>query len=237
MQIGYRVAAIQDIGRYPADLVQISYWGRFGPSLDQVRAMTEQCRGRGIPYVIHPVFTSLSETDPERGRANRRELLELASMADLGLIVHDEVGPDGGRLAGEGMARYLETLTALSERCPVSVENANRTADIDWFWEKVPASITLDLGHVESAGLDSVAKVGGLSAELLARLDYVHLHRNNGDHGGITDHWPLERGCRELMALAALARRRTAFAVILEINEMEEVGRSLDLVRAAAAGG
>jgi hypothetical protein len=58
------------------------------------------------------------------------------------------------------------------------------------------------------------------------------MHRNNGLRGGLTDHWPLRAGCRELKALRKLLERRTEFSVILEINEVEEINDSIALIRA-----
>jgi len=230
VKIGYRVAAKEDINRYPADLVQISYWKRFGPSLEEIREMASACREISLSYVIHPVFTPLSETRPGLREENLMELTALAEMADLGLILHDETGRNGDRLSGRRLKQYRETLERLSSLCPLSIENANNTRDIDWFWREMGGSITLDMGHFESSGIDSVQKVRSLPKEFLNRLDYVHMHRKNGDHGGILDHWPLTRNCREVHALEALLQRKKGISVILEVNEMDQVGESLNIL-------
>jgi sugar phosphate isomerase/epimerase len=231
MKIGYRVVEFNDVGRYPADLVQISYWRTFGPDLNQVRKIASRCRELTIPFVIHPVFTPLSETRPDLRKKNIDELNLLADLTDLGMILHDETVPGGGRLFGERLAQYQETLKTLSLSCPVSIENANNTEDIDWFWQEISGSITLDLGHFESSGIDSVEKIKSLPNPILNRVDYVHIHRKNGDHGGILDHWPLTEDCREVQAFRELARRKRDLSVILEVNEMDQVGESLDILK------
>ena len=82
MKIGYRVAELHDVGKYTADLVQISYWKRFGPDLNQVRKIAYRCRELSIPYVIHPVFTPLSEIRKDLREKNLDELTMLADLAD-----------------------------------------------------------------------------------------------------------------------------------------------------------
>lgn len=233
MKVGYRVANRNDVGRFPADLVQVSYWKRFGPDLVHIKEIVSRCRELGIPYVLHPVFTPLSETLPELRDNNTKELSDFARMADLGMIVHDETLPDGNRLSGERLAQYQETLKHLLSLCPISIENANKTSDIDWFWNKMGGSITLDMGHFESSDIDSVHKVQSLPQDLLDRVDYVHMHRKNGEHGGILDHWPLTEDCPEVRALQELIRRKKEVSVILEINEIDQVGESLDILKRA----
>ena len=60
----------------------------------------------------------------------------------------------------------------------------------------------------------------------------MHIHRNNGWHGGITDHWPLNPDCREVRAFRELIKRKPDVSVILEINETEMIGASLRLLSA-----
>ncbi len=230
MQLGYRIAKKEEVGLYQADLVQISYWKRFGPDLNEIKEMAARCRNGGIRFVIHPVFTMLSETRPAPREENLEELLLLAELADLGLIVHDEVGPGGSRLSEEGLAAYGETLAQLRAYCPVSIENASNTSDIDWFWDQFDGTVTVDLGHFESSDIDSIAKMKSLPPAIVDRVDYVHIHRKNGDHGGILDHWPLTEDCAELAALKVLVRRKPQLAAILEVNEMEEVGGNLQML-------
>ena len=233
MKIGYRVAYKDEVGTHPADLVQISYWKRFGPTLEEVEETAARCRELKLPYVIHPVFTPLSETRPAHREKNLKELTRLARLTDLGLIVHDETMPGGERLTGERLLQYQETLTYLTTLCPVSLENATNTVDIDWFWRRIPGPITLDLGHFEASGVDSVQRMATLPESLLSRVNYVHMHRNNGKHGdgNITDHWPLTESCAEVGALRTLLRRKKDLLVILEVNELDQMGESLSILR------
>jgi sugar phosphate isomerase/epimerase len=113
----------------------------------------------------------------------------------------------------------------------ISFENATHVADVRWFWDNYAESITFDIGHAEVAGLDSIAFVRSLDDETVGKIEYVHVHRNNGLHGGITDHWPLTPGCREVEALRELLRRKSGIGVILELNETEQIGESLRILR------
>lgn len=232
MKIGYRVAFKEEVGAHRADLVQISYWKRFGPTLKQVEETAARCRELDVPYVIHPVFTPLSETRPEYRKQNLEELTRLARLTDLGLIVHDETMAGGERLTGEQLIQYEETLAYLRTLCPVSLENATNTLDIDWFWNQLTGAITIDLGHFEASGIDSVERMVSFTEDLLSRVDYVHMHRNNGKHGdgSITDHWPLTESCPEVEALKALLHRKKDLSVILEVNELDQMGKSLSIL-------
>ncbi|MDI6889741.1 MAG: hypothetical protein QMC83_02210 [Thermodesulfovibrionales bacterium] len=92
-------------------------------------------------------------------------------------------------------------------------------------------SVTLDIGHVEAAGIDSVRFVKELKADIIDKLSFVHIHRYNGPHnGGLRDHWGLLEGCRELRALGFLLEKKMDIGVILEINDMENLGESLKLL-------
>jgi hypothetical protein len=57
------------------------------------------------------------------------------------------------------------------------------------------------------------------------------MHRNNGLRGGLTDHWPLTAECREYRALDTLIKIKPEISVILEINELDDVADSLNLLR------
>lgn len=230
MKIGYRATNREEITRYPADLLQISYWKRFGPTLEEVEAMASRCRELKIPYLLHPVFTPLSETDPDLRKKNLEELTRMAHMTDLGLILHDEKLPDGNRLSGARLEQYRKTLDQLAAICPLSIENATFTEDIDWFWKEMGGSITLDMGHFESCGIDSVDKTLSFPQEIIDRVEYVHMHRKNGEHGGILDHWPLTEDCPEVKALKKLVQRKKNISVILEVNEMDQVGKSIAIL-------
>jgi len=63
------------------------------------------------------------------------------------------------------------------------------------------------------------------------KIEFVHMHCNATLRGGLTDHWPLREGCRELEALRLLLGRKRDLSVILEINEVEEMNDSIELLR------
>jgi sugar phosphate isomerase/epimerase len=114
---------------------------------------------------------------------------------------------------------------------PVSFENATDTRDVIWFWNNYADSITLDIGHVEVAGMDSVQFVNFLDTSLIDKIQYVHLHRNNGWRNGLTDHWYITPDCKEVKALKELLRRKQDVGIILEINETEKTEESLRILR------
>jgi hypothetical protein len=225
MLIGTRVLYPEEVDYWNADLLQISIYRGMNGGLELMRKCARACKDAGIRYVIHPVKYSLLQKDM------LEELLEMAGLTDLALIMHDERSPNGRRLAGESEDIFRKSLGKLKAVTPVSLENSTDTRDIHWFWNNFADSITLDIGHVESSGLDSVEFVKSLDEDCIKKIQFVHLHRNNGLRGGITDHWPLVPGCRELKALKELINLKTDINVILEINEIEKINESLDLMR------
>lgn len=227
MLVGSRVVFPEDLGLWEADLVQISVYRGIKDRMDIMRQCVSLCGKMGLRYVVHPVQYSLSAGPGEM----LEEVMEMARLADLALILHDERAPGGGRLEGEYEANFREALRALGGLARLSIENAADTSDVLWFWERFAESVTLDLGHVESSGLDSAAFVKSLDEEVLGKLHYVHIHRNGQWHGGITDHWEIRPGCRELAALRALLKRKSDLSVILEINETAMIKDNLKLLR------
>jgi sugar phosphate isomerase/epimerase len=225
MQIGYRVVSPEEVGRWETDLIQISAYRGGLDNVDRVRQCARACREKGLPFVVHPVSYSLLDAGASG------ELLEMAELADRALILHDEKGPSGKRLHGQYDALFRQAAGELSRHASLSFENATDTADAVWFWDSYADSVTLDIGHAEAAGFDSVEFVAGLSDELVGRIRYVHMHRNGELRGGLTDHWPLMEGCRELRALKALLDRNPDVSAILEINETEQTGESLRMLR------
>jgi hypothetical protein len=235
MQLGYRAIRQADIGSQDLPFVQISIWreAHWGIAdgeqgiLDAI-AMEGDCRRRGIRSVFHPLEYPLSTGS---GGASLDVLRRLAEHADLGIIIHDEGNESGGRLDGDAAIRYETRLRVAAGLCPVSVENSFRSADILWFWERfvLPAeravSITIDIGHLETAGVDSIAFVRDLPEPFLRRTVFVHMHHKGRERWGVADHWPLEPGCREIEALRALLARKRDLWVILEIDARDDGAR------------
>jgi hypothetical protein len=225
MKIGTRIVRPEEVSRWDAELLQITVYGGMEYNLSTMRKCVRSCREARIPFVIHPVGYSLLD---EGGRADLREM---AMAADLALILHDERTGEGQRIEGGSESVFRGFLDELRSLASISFENATDTADVRWFWKQYADAITLDIGHAEVAGFDSVAFVQTLDEETLRKIQYVHIHRNNGTHGGITDHWPLTPGCREVEALRKLLRRKSGIGVILELNETEQIGESLGILR------
>jgi sugar phosphate isomerase/epimerase len=231
MIYGYRVVGKEEVGLYPAGLIQISVYKGLREGIVHMLKAVSACRTLNLRYVIHPVGYFLSETRGDQRAKTMEVMRKIARNVDLALIVHDETTPWGTRLEGIYEKAYREALLEISEICPVSIENANNTHDIEWFWKRFPISVTLDIGHVEAAGIDSVRFIRELEADIINRLSFVHLHRYNGPHdGGLRDHWGLLEDCRELKALGHLLKRKKDIGVILEINDMENLGESLKLL-------
>jgi sugar phosphate isomerase/epimerase len=225
MFTGYRVVSPQEVGRWEADLIQISAYGGGQDNIRRIRRCAEACTRMGIQYVVHPVSC------PVLDQRNFDDLMEIAGMAGRALILHDERGRGGDRLSGKDDNVFRQRVLELGDRSALSFENAVNTADAPWFWKNYAGSITLDLGHVEAAGFDSTDYVRGLDPALVERIDYVHMHHNGSLRGGLTDHWPLVAGCRELKALGELLKMKTDLCVILELNETGQTGESLRLLR------
>jgi sugar phosphate isomerase/epimerase len=226
MKIGTRVLYPEEVDIWEAELLQISVYYGMKHNLDIMSDCVHACKTAGISYVIHPVGYSMFD------RKMLKDLRKMAEITDIGIILHDERSPDGGRIEGRDEDRLLNAIGELRSITGISFENATNTHDVRWFWNTFAGSITLDIGHIESAGLDSVEFVRTLEEEHLQKIRFVHMHRNNGMHGGITDHWPLTAGCREMEALRSLLKVRYDISVILEINEIEMIPESLDILKA-----
>jgi hypothetical protein len=225
MLVGTRMLYPEEVKYWDAELLQISVYRGMEGNLDFMRKCVSACREAGIRYVVHPVKYSLLDNDVID------DLSEMAERADLALILHDEKAPDGGRLTGNYASGFRRALQKLGSLTTVSLENSTDTKDIHWFWDNFADSVTLDIGHVESSGLNSVEFVSALDEITLNKIQFVHMHRNNGLRGGITDHWPLSPDCREMRALRELLKLKTDISVILEINEIEKINESLGLLR------
>ena len=248
MKIGYRIIRPQDVGTQPLRFAQISLWriADWGVA-DGERAVTQAielalaCRQRGIRAVFHPIEYPLIN---EHADLTMNALRRLAAASDLGIIIHDEGGPDGRRLTDSEASQFEKNLHGISRLCHVSIENAFNSNDSPWFWERFVApaddqvSITLDIGHLESAGQDSIAFVRTMPQHLVRRVNFVHMHRAAEDRYGIKDHWPLLPGCRELGALKELLVRKQDLWVVLELEVREEgVRESIELLEQLTAAG
>jgi hypothetical protein len=225
MITGTRVVHPDEINRWDSEILQISVYQGMKNNLAEMRECSRLCKEKSIPYVVHPVGYSIQKQE------TFNDVIEMAKCADLALILHDEKGKDGGRLTGEDEIHFRHALDKLRSITTVSFENATDTSDVQWYWDNYADNITLDIGHVESAGYDSIKFVKSLDAATTGKIRFVHIHRNNGLHGGITDHWPLNEDCRELKALKQLLKVKSQVGVILELNEVEMIGESLYLLR------
>ena len=231
MIYGYKMTGEEDLSLYPVGLAQIVVHADFREKKNQMLKAVSACRSLNIRYVIHPIGYYLSETRDDQRKRILDIMKTIAEYVDLALIVHDETTPWGTRLEGIFEESYRKAFDELSKLCSISIENANNTHDIKWFWRQFSASVTLDIGHVEAAGIDSLAFVKELEEDILEKVKFVHLHRYNGPHdNGLRDHWSLLEGCKELRALEHLLKRKEDIGVILEINDTENLGESLKLV-------
>jgi sugar phosphate isomerase/epimerase len=243
MNIGYRIIRPQDVGTQSLQFAQISLWRSANWGIaDGERAVREAieiagaCKARGIRTVFHPLEYPLSNVDAPQSLGVMRRL---ASVADLGIIIHDEGGAGGERLSAEEAAAFERNLRAISSFCHVSIENSFNSSDIAWFWERfaVPTSddvsITLDIGHLELAGIDSIAFVQDMPQRLIGRTRFVHVHHHNErEPHGVKDHRPLVPGCREIEALKVLLTRKQDVWVVLELDAAQDgMRQSIELLK------
>ena len=222
---------------------QISLWrtANWGVS-DGERAVKEAieiagaCKARGIRTVYHPLEYPLAN---ERASQTVDVMRRLAAVADLGIIIHDEGGAGLKRLPAEEEATFERNLREISSFCHVSIENSFNSGDVTWFWERfaVPTSdnvsITLDIGHLELAGVDSIAFVQNMPQHLIDRTRFVHMHHHNElELRGVKDHGPLLPDCREIEALKVLLKRKRDVWVILELDAAEDgMRQSIELLK------
>jgi sugar phosphate isomerase/epimerase len=225
MIIGTRVVHAEEVTRWDAELLQISVYRFWEDSINVMKQTASACRDVNIPYVIHPVgYTVMNEE-------TFGDITMMARLSDRALILHDERTSEGERIDGDHAEEFRKRIETLQAHAYISFENATDTGDVKWFWNKFAGSITLDIGHVESSGRNSLEFVRSLDASFVNKIEYVHMHRNNGLRGGLTDHWPLTAECREYRALDTLIKIKPEISVILEINELDDVADSLNLLR------
>ncbi len=225
MQIGTRITYPEETSLWDVDFLQISVYQGMKNNLERMKDCANACKRNGIRYVIHPVLYSLFNDKMFH------DIKIMAEWTDLAIILHDEKTPDWKRITGEQKKAFKVLLNELKTIAAVSFENATDTRDVLWFWEEYAESITLDIGHLELAGFDSVAFVKSLGQGIVDRIHYVHIHRNNGWRNGLTDHWFLTPDCREIKALRGLLERKQDVGVILEINETDKTKENLDLLQ------
>jgi len=242
MQLGYRIVRPGDVGLQPLRFAQISLWraASWGvaegeQAVKEAIEMASACKARGIRTVFHPLEYPLTGGQAKQTLGVMRRL---AAASDLGIIIHDEGGVDGRRLSPAEEAQFEENLYTLSSLCPISVENAFNSGDATWFWERFVAqapksvSITIDIGHLESADIDSISFIENMPERLAGRVCFVHMHHKAEERYGIKDHWPLAPGCREIAALKTLMKRKKGLQVILELDATDEgMGRSIELLK------
>jgi len=206
------------------------------------RAVTEAvqtartCKTRGIRTVFHPLEYSLINEYAEQTLGVMRRLAE---AADLGIIIHDEGGDGEKRFSSAEAERYEKNVNEIRGLCHVSIENSFNSGDITWFWERFvkPAadnlSLTLDVGHLELAGLDSAEFVRNMPQRLVERTTFVHMHHHDPlGQGSVKDHRALIPDCREIRALKELLKRKQDLWIVLELDSQEDgMRQSIDLLR------
>jgi sugar phosphate isomerase/epimerase len=241
MQTGYRIIRPADAGTQSAPFAQISLWksANWGVSdgergVNEAIEIARDCRTRGIRTVYHPLEYPMTG---EHASHTLDVMRRLAAASDLGIIIHDEGGENKGKLAGAGAMQYGENVRAVSRLCPVSIENSFSSRDILWFWEQFvlpmpeAVSLTIDIGHLEGAGIDSIGFVRELREPFIERLQFVHMHHHDEEAHGVKDHRPLVPGCRELQALGILLKRKKDLWVIVELDAAEQgMKESLELL-------
>jgi sugar phosphate isomerase/epimerase len=243
LELGYRIIRPDDVGKYPLKFAQISLWraanwdvaeGEEG--VRQAIAIAQTCKARGIRTVFHPLEYPLANAaGPQTLEVMRR----LATASDLGIIVHDEGNAGAVRLTDVEAGAYEKNVKEISGLCHLSVENSYNSGDITWFWERfvVPSppnvSMTLDIGHLELAGLDSVSFIRDLPQRLVERITFVHMHHHDArEPRAVKDHKPLVPGCREIEALKVLLERKSDIRVVLELDAAEDgMGQSIELLK------
>jgi len=146
---------------------------------------------RGIRTVFHPLEYPLANGDFQ----NMLDVMRrLAGASDLAIIIHDDRGINNKRLSTDEEQIFEENLAEISSFCSVSIENAFNSGDATWIWERfvVPAprnvSITLDIGHLESADIDSIAFIGDLPERIVERIQFAYMHHKAEERYGIEDH-------------------------------------------------
>jgi sugar phosphate isomerase/epimerase len=233
MDLGFRISDNSYFCEFDLKFVQISVWHQSPADVERVRRLSNEVRKNGKRFVIHPFSLYLSETREEERKYYLDMLERYARIADLGLILHDETVPGVGPLSGIWEEAYRESLYRLAKICPVSIENGTDCRNVVRFWKTFANSIVFDIGHFEVAGMDCLGIMNEMGPDLLGKLDYVHLHRKGEmrENMGIRDHWPLEKGCPEILILKRLVELRPKVKVILEVDGKEDLAKSMEVLK------
>lgn len=243
MKLGYRIIRPQDVGIHSLQFAQISLWRSANWGIAEGESAVQEaieiagaCKAFGIRTVFHPLEYPLSGAYAPQSLGVMRRLM---SAADLGIIIHDEGGTGGARLSAEEESAFERNLLAISSFCHVSIENSFNSSDVTWFWERFAVStsddvsITLDIGHLELAGIDSIAFVRNMPQRLIDRMRFVHMHHHDEWQSyGVKDHRPLLPGCREIEALKVLLKRKNDLWVVLELDAAQDgMRQSIELLQ------
>ncbi len=247
MKIGYRIIRPSDVGTQTVKFAQISLWRKadWGVSdgdrgVQEAIETAKACRKRDIRTVYHPLEYPLTGALASESTEVMRKL---AAQSDLGIIVHDEGGEGRSRLTDKEAEQYEANVKTISGLCPVSIENSYNSGDITWFWKRFvlpmqeTVSITIDIGHLEGAGIDSTAFIRQLPDSLVNRIRFVHIHHHDPFASGVKDHRPLIAGCREIEALKILGQRKKNLWVIVELDAAAAgMGDSIGLLEQVKTG-
>ncbi|MGQ0534930.1 MAG: hypothetical protein ACT4PT_02530 [Methanobacteriota archaeon] len=238
---GHRVRTVEEAKGALTDFVQVSIYNGNAlastTSIEDVAEIVQVLKDTGTRYVLHPIHFPLANVEGPKRQKVLEHLKEIAAFADpeIGLILHDEVCPDGGPLRGKYLHAYTLGLSEIAAVAPISIANAADSKRITDFWAKhgpKAASYTIDLAHLAQHGVNPLTFVKNLAPEHLDKVAFLHVHRNGAPHrDGHTDHWPLTPECPELAAFRFLAEGAPDdLMVIVECDGAENIERSLELL-------
>jgi len=224
MKIGVRVTSPEQLMLWQPEAVQISLYKNNSNNLRILKDCVCLCKHKGIHYVIHPVSYDLLDDN------DFVEIMKIAEWTNGDLILHDVCSSNGEPLKEKEIMELKKRLTELQTMTKISFENAIACNDVIWFWENFAHSITLDIGHLEVKGFDSMQFVEALNEDIIKKIDYVHIHKCVKMETHTVDHLPLEKDCKELRTLEALLARKPSVTVFLEINDIQQIENSMWLL-------
>ena len=120
MEFGYRIFDSLLIKQIDLSLIQISVFRTSEADIQLVKMLIEYIKSAGKRYVIHPMDVHLSDIHPQIRQQNLEMVKKFAQMADfdLGLIIHDEIMPDGQPLKEEWQKGYRMGLAQVGKNLP-----------------------------------------------------------------------------------------------------------------------